>query len=63
MCRCDGDVICVGHDLNRCSGCSYVCSVNVEIVLVKGGRLVERQFWIDVVRMCDFYMLYRLCVP
>ena len=24
--RCDGDVICVGHDLNRC----YVCIVNVE---------------------------------
>ena len=20
VCRCDGDVICVGHDLNRCSG-------------------------------------------
>ena len=20
MCRCDGDVFCVGHDLNRCSG-------------------------------------------
>ena len=20
MCRCDDDVICVGHDLNRCSG-------------------------------------------
>ena len=29
-CRCDGDVICVGHDLNRCSGWWYVCSVNVE---------------------------------
>ena len=27
-CRCD--VICVGHDLNRCSGWWYVCSVNVE---------------------------------
>ena len=23
-------VICVGHDLNRCSGWWYVCSVNVE---------------------------------
>ena len=33
------------------------------IVLVKGRHLVERQFWIDVVRMCDFYMLCRLCVP
>ena len=20
VCRCDGDVICVGHDLNQCSG-------------------------------------------
>ena len=29
VCRCDGVVICVGHDLNRCSGW-YVCSVNVE---------------------------------
>ena len=24
MSRCDGDVICVGHDLNRCSGWWYV---------------------------------------
>ena len=23
------DVICVGHDLNRCSGWWYVCSINV----------------------------------
>ena len=23
---------------------------------------MERQFWIDVVRMYDVYMLYRLCV-
>ena len=30
VCRCDGDVICVEHDLNRCSGWWYVCSVNVE---------------------------------
>ena len=30
VCKCDGDVICVGHDLNRCSGWWYVCSVNVE---------------------------------
>ena len=30
MCKCDGDVICVGHDLNRCSGWWYVCSVTVE---------------------------------
>ena len=30
VCICDGDVICVGHDLNRCSGWWYVCSVNVE---------------------------------
>ena len=29
VCRCDGDVICVCHDLNRCSGWWYVCSVNV----------------------------------
>ena len=27
--KCDGDVICVGHDLNRCSWWWYVCSVNV----------------------------------
>ena len=33
------------------------------IVLVKGRHLVERQVWIDVVRMCDLYMLCRLCVP
>ena len=26
----DGDVICEDHDLNRCSGWWYVCSVNVE---------------------------------
>ena len=30
VCRCDGDVICVGHDLNRCSGWWYVCGVNVK---------------------------------
>ena len=32
VCRCDGDgdVICVGHDLNWRSGWWYVCSVNVE---------------------------------
>ena len=24
------DVICVGHDFNRCSGRRYACSVNVE---------------------------------
>ena len=30
VCRCDSDAICVGHDLNRCSGWWYVCSVNVE---------------------------------
>ena len=29
-CRCDGDVICVGNYLNRCSGWWYVWSVNVE---------------------------------
>ena len=28
--RCDGDVICVGHDLNWCSWWWYVCSVYVE---------------------------------
>ena len=27
VCRCDGDVICVGHDLNWCSWWRYVCSV------------------------------------
>ena len=30
VCRCDGDVICVGHDLNWCSRWCYVCSVYVE---------------------------------
>ena len=30
LCRCDGDLICVDHDLNRCSGWWYVCSVNVK---------------------------------
>ena len=30
VCRCDGDVICVGHDLNWCSWWWYVCSVYVE---------------------------------
>ena len=28
VCRCD--VLCVDHDLNRCSGWWYVCSVNGE---------------------------------
>ena len=30
VCRCDGDgdVICVDHDLSRCSG--WVCSVNIK---------------------------------
>ena len=27
VCRCDGDVICVGHDLNRCTGWWYMCAV------------------------------------
>ena len=44
VCRCDGDVICVDHDLNWCSGWWYVCSVNVGEGLVKGRHLVERQF-------------------
>ena len=30
VCRCDGDVICVGHYLNWCSCWWYVCSVYVE---------------------------------
>ena len=30
VCRCDGVVICVGHDLNWCSWWWYVCSDNVE---------------------------------
>ena len=29
VCRCDGDVICVGHDLNWCYWWWYVCSVYV----------------------------------
>ena len=30
VCRCDCDVICVGHDLSWFSGWWYVCSENVE---------------------------------
>ena len=30
LCRCDGDVICVGHDLNRCYGWWKVSSVNIK---------------------------------
>ena len=30
VCRCNGDVICVDHDLNLCSGWWYVCRVNVK---------------------------------
>ena len=30
VCGCDGDVVCVGHDLNWCTGWWYVCSVYVE---------------------------------
>ena len=30
VCRCDGDAICVGNDLNWCSWWWHVCSVNVE---------------------------------
>ena len=32
VCRCDGDVICVDHDLNRCARWWYVCSVNLNSV-------------------------------
>ena len=52
VCGCDGDVVCVGHDLNRCTGWWYVCSVNVEKVLVKGRHLVERQLSGCVVSIC-----------
>ena len=30
VCRCDGDVICVDHDLNQCSWWWHVCSLNVK---------------------------------
>ena len=30
VCRYDGNVICVGHDLNWCTEWWYVCSVYVE---------------------------------
>ena len=30
VCKCDGDAIFIGHDLNWCSWWCYVCSVNVE---------------------------------
>ena len=29
VCKYDGEVKCVGHDLNRCTGWRYVCCVNV----------------------------------
>ena len=32
VCRCDGDAISEDHDLNRRSGCWYVCSVNLNSV-------------------------------
>ena len=62
MCRCDGDVICVGHDLNWCSG-SGMSAVYILNSVGERTHLVERQFLIGVVRMCDLYMLCRLCVP
>ena len=44
VCRCEGDVICVGHDLNRCSGQWYVCSVNVEWCWCKDATLWNASF-------------------
>ena len=41
---CDGDVICVGYDLNRCSGWWYVCSVNVEKCWLKDVTLWNASF-------------------
>ena len=41
---------------------SSVSSVNVE-VLVKGDHLVERQYGINIVMMCDFHMLCKHRIP
>ena len=38
VCRCDGDVVCVDHDLNRYSWWWYVCSVYFGIVYSVGER-------------------------
>ena len=41
VCRCDGDVICVGYDLNWVVVClQWKCS----ILLVKGRHRVDSQF-------------------
>ena len=34
MCRCDSDVICVGHGLNWCSGCVCVCGLCSHLVIL-----------------------------
>ena len=44
VCRCDGDVIFVRHDLNRCSGWWDVCSVNVEQCWGKEATLWNASF-------------------
>ena len=44
VCRCDCDVICVGHDLNWCSGWWYVYSVNVEKCWWKDAALWNASF-------------------
>ena len=41
---CDGDVICVCYDLNRCSGWWYVCSVNVKLCWLKDATLWNASF-------------------
>ena len=58
-----------------CVSCSSSqCCIMHDLQFVNAGRgskrrpygrsmLVERQFLIDVMRMCDFYILCRLCVP
>ena len=61
---CDCDVVCIGYDLKPVHW--VVVSVRCKMLNSVGERdvtFVERQFLIDVVWMCDFNMLCRLCVP
>ena len=56
VCRCDGDVLCVGHAMNRWSGWWYVCSVNVEYCWWMDATLrhasFELKLWWCVIYIC-----------
>ena len=41
----------------------YFAGSGVNRVQVVLSGFSVRLFWIDIVRMCDFYRLCRLCVP